>query len=309
MSFFTRQRVNKLHPDSIWTVAWSRHGLITAGIDEKVNLWDPKVLMASDAVLPYMPIQVFPDHGLSVVSVAVSPNGDMASSSSMDGTVIVYNLAKLCKVHKIKTGPMHNWMVAMSDSLVATGGSAGKVSLFNFTTGQKHECPINISDNFIMAVTFDMPGKNLAVGGNKGEVGIFDVATGQVVQKLTGHSKGIRSIKYLPSDNHVLLTGSEDQTVGVFDVRGGQQTQSIAGHNNWVMDIACPRPGIVTDRFASCSSDKTVKIWELRQNGQAVHCFEGCHTEQITGIAFDPEGTRLVSVSDDAGIQFYDVPN
>jgi WD40 repeat protein len=60
------------------------------------------------------------------------------------------------------------------------------------------------------------------------------------------------------------------------------------------------------DRFASCSADKTVKIWELR-SASPVHCFDGCHTDQITAIAFAPDASDLVSVSDDHSMQFYKI--
>ena len=61
------------------------------------------------------------------------------------------------------------------------------------------------------------------------------------------------------------------------------------------------------ERFASCSYDKTMKIWELRSH-QLLHAFDKCHSDQITGIAFSPSGDAMVSVSDDASVQHYNTP-
>lgn len=87
---------------------------------------------------------------------------------------------------------------------------------------------------------------------------------------------------------------------------------SLAGHNSWVTGVAFPRGPVSAggvERFASCSCDRSVKIWELRTQ-EPLHCFDQAHSDLVTGIAFGPAGTnQLVTVSDDASIQFYTVPS
>jgi WD repeat-containing protein 61 len=306
MAFLSRTRLAQAHSDAIWGVAWSPLGLLTCSIDETVTFWDTSRMTGDQEPVP---IQKFKDHTLAVISVALSPDGSFASSSSMDGSICVYDLNAKSQIRKIDAGPMNAWTVAMTDKLVATGAHNGQVKLWAFSSGSVVDSNISLTNPFTMAVKFNATGTVLAAGGNKGEVAIFDPSTSKLVQKMSGHTKGIRSMSFAGSDGNVLLTGSEDQTIGIFDVRGGQQVASLAGHNSWVLDVASqPNSSNCTERFASCSSDKTVKVWEMRTR-EAVHCFESIHTEKITGIAFSPAGDQLASVSDDASIQFYTVPN
>lgn len=52
------------------------------------------------------------------------------------------------------------------------------------------------------------------------------------------------------------------------------------------------------------STDQLVKIWDMTSH-ECIHTFDN-HTKQVTGVRYDPNGSRLVSVSDDTSIVIYD---
>ena len=56
-------------------------------------------------------------------------------------------------------------------------------------------------------------------------------------------------------------------------------------------------------RFASSSSDKTIRVWDLGMR-DSVHTFDG-HDDQVWGISFNEDGSRLASCGDDGMIQIY----
>jgi len=78
----------------------------------------------------------------------------------------------------------------------------------------------------------------------------------------------------------------------------------MTGHDSWVLSI---RHSPTQEQFATCSSDKTVKIWDTRSR-ECVHTFTDLHQDQVWDIAYKPDGSQLVSVSDDRSIIVYDVP-
>ena len=56
--------------------------------------------------------------------------------------------------------------------------------------------------------------------------------------------------------------------------------------------------------FATSSSDARVRLWDLQTRA----CVQtlGEHTDQVWGVRFRPDGSRLASVSDDRSVCLYD---
>jgi len=112
----------------------------------------------------------------------------------------------------------------------------------------------------------------------------------------------VRAIAYSP-DGSMLLTGSDDMHIKLYDVVNlSSSVGSVSGHSSWVLDLAW-NPN--SKSFASSSSDRKVKIWEVGSR-QCLHTFSE-HEDQVWDVAYNEKGTQLVSVSDDKQIIVYNV--
>lgn len=58
-----------------------------------------------------------------------------------------------------------------------------------------------------------------------------------------------------------------------------------------------------TNTFATCSTDKTIKIWNLKSNK---HKITG-HGDSVSGLVFDPNKNQLISGSFDETIRIWEV--
>lgn len=86
-----------------------------------------------------------------------------------------------------------------------------------------------------------------------------------------------------------------------YDVeRSTKPFETFAAHSSWVLDVAAAPDG---RHFATCGSDRSVKIWDL--NMKCVVTTLETHADQIWSLAYSPDGTKLVSASDDASLHLY----
>lgn len=86
-------------------------------------------------------------------------------------------------------------------------------------------------------------------------------------------------------------------------VQNASKLTSLTGHDSWVLSVA---HNPTQAQFASASSDKSVKIWDIRAR-ECIQTFRDLHKDQVWDVAYKPDGTRLVSVSDDRSMIVYDV--
>jgi serine/threonine protein kinase len=76
---------------------------------------------------------------------------------------------------------------------------------------------------------------------------------------------------------------------------------TINGHSSWVTDVAMSP---VSNTFATCSLDDTVKLWNL-QTGDLLLTLAG-HARGVNTVTFSPDGSLLISAGDDHTVKIWD---
>lgn len=113
----------------------------------------------------------------------------------------------------------------------------------------------------------------LAAGGTDTAVLLWDVAQGKLVHRLEGHESWLKSVAFSP-DGSRAVTG------------GGGSWQIVNGR----------RPG---------GDDFSVRVWNL-DTKKELQAFRG-HTLPVTGVAFTPDGKRVVSCSRDSSVRLWSI--
>ncbi|MEE8146090.1 MAG: hypothetical protein V3T24_00680, partial [Longimicrobiales bacterium] len=127
---------------------------------------------------------------------------------------------------------------------------------------------------------------------------------------LRGQGGAVYSVAFSP-DGTQLVSGSNDWTVRLWDVASGTVTATLRGHMGGVGSVAFSPDGT---RLVSGSFDRTVRLWDA--SGEPVP--EGAasrgetatlrgHEGGVRSVAFSPDGTRLVSGSNDDTVRLWDV--
>jgi platelet-activating factor acetylhydrolase IB subunit alpha len=121
---------------------------------------------------------------------------------------------------------------------------------------------------------------------------------------MTGHDNGIRCCAFAPpaaypylavlagmkkppavsSVAEFMATGSRDKTIKLWDGQG-RCFKTLVGHDNWVSGIVFHPAGRY---LLSVADDKTLRCWDLGQDGKCVKVLADAHGQFITCLRWAP---------------------
>ena len=198
------------------------------------------------------------------------------------------------------------------------------------TTGAAQERPkVEVVPNIphslgIRSAAVSADGSRLISGGQDKTVKLWDTATARLLRTFEGHSDAVTSVAFSP-DGSRLISGSHDKTLKLWDAASGRLIRSWEAQRLGVTAVAYSPDG--TQLLSAGSDpvgrmDNTVRLWDAA-SGQLIRSFgayandapEGTkshgavqdgHSNSVTSVAFSPDGTRLLSASDDKTLKLWD---
>ncbi len=112
------------------------------------------------------------------------------------------------------------------------------------------------------------------------------------------------------------MTACMDPYIRLCDLRSGASTHTLIGHEN---TIACCRWSPTNEYvLASSSYDKTIRLWDIRKAKSHLATLQYwthpssesySHMSEVYGLAFYPDGQRLLSVGADQRMIEWSIPH
>jgi WD40 repeat protein/phage FluMu protein Com len=151
----------------------------------------------------------------------------------------------------------------------------------------------------VHSVAFSADGTRIVTGGLDHTIGVWDAATGREMVTLV-HAGGVKSVSFSP-DGRRIVSGSDDKTLRVWDAVTGQETLTLVHTIDKQSPSFSPRVTCVGfspngKLIASGSVDQfrgegTIKVWDATTGQETLKVI---HAGDVNGIAFSPDGKRLV---------------
>jgi WD40 repeat protein len=125
---------------------------------------------------------------------------------------------------------------------------------------------------------------------------VCDVTTGDRLFSAEGWA-----LAYSPDGRWLAGQAADEKVVFLMDARTHEAAAQFRGHEDFIFKVAFSPD---SRRLASCSGDRTVRLWQIE--GGACRVLRG-HSDEVQALAFHPDGTRLASGGEDRTVLLWDL--
>jgi WD40 repeat protein len=240
---------------------------------------DGKIYISSGPVL---------DQGAPVSSAAFAPSGDGVVSGSDDGLVHVWNAATGASLARLSAGgPVRSLLYARRGRLLVAASSNGWIRVWR-SPGWRLVRSFRATKDEVVRAAVDARGDRIAVVTHDPYVRVF-TGQGRLVRKLTGD--GFAGDAAFSPGGRRLATSDYLGHVTIWRSRDASRVRALLGGQRDIPDLEWSPDGT---KLAAGSADATARLWEVATGLQMATMV---HSEEVSRVAFSPDGEYLVTAS------------
>ncbi|CAH0564079.1 unnamed protein product [Brassicogethes aeneus] len=204
-----------------------------------------------------------------------------------------------CAVNVAKYSP--------SGFYIASGDQSGKVRIWD-TVNKEHilKNEFHPIGGPIKDIAWSPDNQRMVVVGEGRERfgHVFMSETGTSVGEISGQSKPINSCDFRPTRPFRVVTGSEDNTIAVFEGPPFKFKMTKQEHSRFVQAVRYSPSG---NLFASAGFDGKVYLYDGASSDLVGEVGAPAHAGGVYGVAWSPDGRRLLTASGDKTAKLWDV--
>lgn len=305
----------EFHPDI------SRLQLFSSSMDNKIRLWS---LNTSKCIV------VLDAHYSAVTSLAFTLDGNTLVSSGRDKICTVWDLATYKSQRTIPVFETVEAVMLLPEDEdftplgvtskgqhFITAGSKGILRIWEARSGKciysqrvpgkpREEVEDNADEQTLTHCMLVSATRKLTTVTAEHNILIYDLCTLKLERQFVGYNDEVLDVKFLgPSDTHIVVATNSPQ-LKVFEL-ATLNCQVLYGHSDTVLALDVFEKAT---RFASCSKDKTIRVWRMNKETGKVKCVaQGLgHAHSVGVISCSRlKANFIVSGSQDCTVKLWNV--
>lgn len=184
------------------------------------------------------------------------------------------------------------------ETIFATGDEAGKIDLWQVTSGEKL-FPLEGHSHQIKTIKFDAKGQTLISASADKTIKFWNLKTTECLRTLSIACNFIKAATFSPN-LQILATGGLDGITQLWNLNDSKCLATLKGHTSWINRIIFSPNGEI---LITASKDKTIRLWSVK-DGECLAILSD-HKDEVHCLAFSPDGKVFVSGSADQTIKLW----
>ena len=241
-----------------------------------------------------------------------SPDGTKFATAGDDNTARLWDAVtgRALGQPMKHAGSVNSLAFSADGTKLATANLDGTARLWDAATGRVLGQPMKHAGS-VNSLAFSPDGTKLVTARYDGPARLWDAATGQPLGQPMKHDREVNSLAFSP-DGRKLATASDDNTARLWDAATGQPLGQPMKHDEPVYFLVFSPDGtmLATVGGPLQSADEvpanTARLWDAATGQPLGPPMK--NDGRIVSVAFSPDGTKLVTASNDNTARLSPVP-
>ncbi len=187
---------------------------------------------------------------------------------------------------------------------LAAAGCDRQIRLWNIQDPLKPQLEQSIENHadWVFSLLFSQDGKVLYSASRDKTAKAWDLASKESIATFPEHQNSVVGLAENIDKKSVFSAGGDNQIRQWKTGNDAKQIRSVGGHGDQILKLI---PHAQLPIMASCSADKSVRLWD-RSNGNQTKVLQGL-TDFVFAIAFSPDGNLLAGADFNGDIKIWNV--